>query len=415
MGLFKGMMKSNPSKNRRVVVTGLGVISSIGIGWKEFWKNLIAGKSGINRISAFDTSEYDRHYAGEVKSFDPTQFMSAKKAARMGRASQMSIAASLLALKDAKLPRASLREKITAVSIGTTTGEIQLLENFDDNRFLQKDRLLNNRTVSVFPSSSLSSSIADAFKLKGWNTVFATACASGNYAIGQVFDLIRSGRADFALAGGVDAFSRIVFTGFSRMFAIAPERCQPFDKNRQGMIPGEGAGILLLETLKNAQKRKAHIYAEVLGYGLSCDASHMTISDVAGITKSIQRALASSQIDISRVDYISAHGTGTLENDEAECKAINKVFGRFTPRIPASSIKSSLGHTMGAAAALEAISCCLAIEHHEIPPTINFEVKDKKCDIDCVPNTARKRTVNVALNNSQAFGGNNACVILGNV
>ena len=405
------MMKSNQSKNRRVVVTGLGVISSLGIGWQEFWKNLIAGKSGISRVSAFDTSEYDRHYAGEVKNFDPTQFMSVKKAAQMGRASQMAIIGSRLALNDARLSVNTLEKNKTAVTIGTTMGEIQILEKLDDHHPNEEKQFPRNRILSAFPSSSLSSNIALEFSLSGYNTIFSTACASGNYAIGQAFDLIRSGQADFALAGGVDSFSRIVFTGFSRLFAVAPEKCQPFDKNRQGIIPGEGAGILLLETLKNAQKRKAHIYAEVLGYGLSCDATHMTISDAAGITKSIQRALASSEIDMSRVDYISAHGTGTQENDEAECKAINKVFGKFTPSIPASSIKSSLGHTMGAAAALEAINCCLAIEHHEIPPTINFEEKDKKCDIDCVPNTARKHTVNVALNNSQAFGGNNACVI----
>jgi len=404
-------MKSRESnKNRRVVVTGLGVVSSLGIGWEEFWKNLIAGKSGISRVSSFDTSAYDRHYAGEVKNFDPTKFMSAKKAARMGRASQMAIAASKLALKDATIQPTSLREMTTAVSIGTTTGEIQLLENFNDNCFIPQKQLMSNQLVSVFPSSSLSSIIAAEFKLKGWNTVFATACASGNYAIGQAVDLIRSGKVEFAFAGGVDAFSRIIFTGFNRLFAVAPEQCQPFDRNRKGMIPAEGAGILLLETLESAQRRRAHIYAEVLGYGLSCDAAHMTISDSKGITKAIERALISSQINIDEVDYISAHGTGTQENDAAECVAINRVFGNLSQKIPVSSIKSALGHTMGAAAAFGAITCCLTIENHEIPPTINFNEKDEKCNVDCVPNMFRKHMVNVALNNSQAFGGNNACV-----
>lgn len=397
--------------HRRVVVTGLGVVSSIGIGWQEFWKNLIAGKSGISRISSFDTSGYERHYAGEIKNFDPTPFISKKKASQMGRASQMAIVACQLALKDAQLSSLSLRKSITAVCIGTTTGEIQLLEHFNDDHVIKRKRSINNQVVSFFPSSSLSSSVAVYFKLKGFNTVFATACASGNYAIGQAFDLLRSGRVSFALAGGVDSFSRIVFTGFSQLFAIAPEKCQPFDKNRKGMVPGEGGGIVLLETLASAEKRQAPIYAEVLGYGLSCDAHDMTISDRRGIAKAIERALVSSQIDKSEIDYISAHGTGTKENDEAECRAINKVFGKLTKRIPTSSIKSSLGHTMGAAAAIEAISCCLAIKYNEVPPTLNYEQRDETCDIDCVPNQARKHTVHIALNNSQAFGGNNGCVV----
>ena len=402
----------NKPDSQRVVVTGLGVISSLGIGWEEFWKNLLAGKSGISRITAFDTSSYDRHYAGEVRNFDPAQFINKKKAALLGRASQMAIAASRLAISDAKLSPENLVQGNAAVCIGTTTGEIRILEKFDDTQNLPNKEQFDRKNISVFPSSSLSSNVAIELKLCGHNIVFATACASGNYAIGQAFDLIRSKKTTFALAGGTDGFSRIVFTGFGRLFAMAPEKCQPFNKNRKGMITGEGAGVMLLESLESAKKRKVPIYAEILGYGMSCDAKHMTIPSVDGISRSIQRALESSKVNPGEVDYISAHGTGTIENDEAECKAAEYVFGKHIRKIPMSSIKSMLGHTMGAASALEGISCCLAIKDNRIPPTINLEEQDPECQIDCVPNKGRKHRVKVALNNSQAFGGNNASLVV---
>lgn len=408
------MRRSNPP-NRRVVVTGLGVVSSLGIGWQEFWKNLLAGKSGISRITAFDTSKYDRHYGGEVKNFDPTQFMSRKKAERLGRASQMAIAASILALKDGKLVfKKKIDRDRMGVFIGTTAGEIQILEELDDYKFKNR-RKFNNSLMLVYPASSLSVNVSLEHKFNNRSYVFPTACASGNYAFGYAFDQIRSSKLDYALAGGADAFSRIVFTGFGRLYAIAPEKCQPFDKNRQGMIPGEGSGMLLLESLETARKRRAPIYAEILGYGLSSDAHHMTESSVIGIAKALQKALKSSGISADEVDYTSAHGTGTVENDEAECQAINKVFGKRTKQIPISSIKSMIGHTMGAASAFGAIACCLAIKDSRILPTINYEHDDPKCAIDCVPNVSRKHKVRIALNNAQAFGGNNACLVLSEI
>jgi len=252
--------------------------------------------------------------------------------------------------------------------------------------------------------------IALEFKFNGRNRIFTTACAAGNYAISYGFDLLRLGDCDFVVAGGADSFSRIAFTGFDKVNAIAPEKCQPFDKNRKGMIPGEGAGILILETLKSAQKRSAHIYAEVLGCGLSCDAFHMTQPLVEGIAECMENALFVSSVKKKDVDYICAHGTGTIHNDKAECGAINKVFDHR--RIPVNSCKSMLGHTMGAASAIEAIACCLAVKNDIIPPTINFETPDPECDIDCVPNKAREQKVNIALNNGFAFGGNHACLVL---
>ena len=224
--------------------------------------------------------------------------------------------------------------------------------------------------------------------------------------------MILLGRSDVVLAGGVDAFIRFAFSGFNQFSAVAPEKCQPFDKNRKGMIVAEGAGILVLESLESALKRKAPIHAEIIGYGLSCDAFHMTASSVEGIAACMKKAIKEAGITTDEVDYISAHGTGTPTNDKNECSAIKEVFGSRYKSIPVSSIKSMLGHTMGAASAIETIACALAIKYDIIPPTINFETPDPECDIDCVPNQARKHTVNIALNNSYAFGGNNASSVL---
>ena len=401
---------NNPTKNRRVVVTGLGVVSSIGIGWQEFWKNLLAGKSGISKIESFDTSKYDRHYGGEVKNFNPAKFISKHKIPQIGRASQLAVAAAKLALEDAGLKLSNAVRDSFGVFVGTTTGEIALLEEYYE--MAQRSGRISDANFLVFPSGSLSINIDKEFKLKSDNVVFANACAAGNYAIGRACDLIKSGQIDYALAGGADGLSQVVFAGFNRLLAIAPEKCQPFDKNRKGIIPGEGSGILLLESLESAQKRDVPIYAEILGYGLSCDAYHITDPTVDGVGKAIRKCLKEADLAEGDVDYISAHGTGTIENDCAECQAIEAVFGKRSKQIPISSIKSMLGHTMGAASALEAIACCLTIKDQVIPPTINFETPDPECDIDCVPNKTRKHKVEVVLNNSQAFGGNNACVVL---
>jgi len=405
-------MKDINKNNRRVVITGLGVVSSIGIGWKGFWESLIAGKSGISRISSFDTSDFERHYGGEVKDFRAEQFIDKRKLRTMGRASQLAIATSRLALEDSGLNMKILPREKAGVCIGTTMGEAQILEEMDKIWTDKGDKHIDNRIISLYPSSIIPITVANEFKLKANSFLFSNACAAGNYSIGHALDLIKSRRADFMLAGGVDAFSRINLTGFSRLFAMAPEKCQPFDKNRKGMIVGEGAGILILEPLESALKRKAKIYAEVLGYGLSCDAYHMTSSTVDGLTRCMKKALKEAGINSEDVDYISAHGTGTQQNDKTESAAIKEVFNNRAKKIPVSSIKSMLGHTMGAAAAIEAITCCLAIKEGTIPPTINYETSDPECDIDCVPNQARKQEVGVVLNNSYAFGGNNACLVL---
>jgi len=241
-----------------------------------------------------------------------------------------------------------------------------------------------------------------------------TACAAGNYAVAHAVDTLRLGRADVMLAGGADAFSRITYTGFARLGAIAPETCQPFDLNRKGMVPGEGAAVLVLEPLQRALDRGAPIYAEVAGYGLSCDAYHITAAhpEGDGAARAMEKALAHSGFKPQDVSYISAHGTGTPTNDLRETMAVKRVFKEDAYHIPISSIKSMLGHTMGAASAIESVVCALAVRHDRIPPTMNLEVPDPECDLDYVANVARDHTVTVAMNNAYAFGGNNSSLIL---
>jgi len=398
--------------NKRIVISGIGVISSIGIGKLEFWSNLIKGKSGISEISSFDTSSYSNHKGGEIKNFDPGLFISKRKISTLGRASCLAISCAKIALDDSKIERGSLNKERTGVILGTTMGESGILEILNEAWVRKGEAAIDAKLISRYPANVLSSNVAIELRFKGPNYVIPTACAAGNYAIGFGYDLIKKGDADVILAGGVDAFSRLAFTGFNRLYAVAPERCQPFDKNRKGMMVGEGAGIVVLESLDSALERNADIYAEVLGYGLSCDANHMTAPEAGGIARSIEKALKEAGITLEDADYISAHGTGTPANDKVECAAIRKVFGERIKEIPVSSIKSMLGHTMGAASAIEAVTCCLVAQSDIIPPTINYDTPDPECDIDCVPNVARKKKVDIALNNASAFGGNNACLVL---
>lgn len=390
----------------RVVVTGMGAVTSIGIGKDQFWDALLAGSSGISAVSSFDTSSFPTRVGGEIKNFKAEQLKNSKNFIRYGRASQLAVAASILAINDGK--KNSKFENID-VLVGTTMGESQILESIDHIWASKGDSEVPAEMISKYPGNNLALSIALEVGSRGLAMVIPTACAAGNYAIGYAYDLIKSGRSSAVLAGGSDAFSKVAFTGFSRMFAMAKDKCRPFDKNREGMLVGEGAGFILIEEEKEALKRKANIYAEICGYGLSCDASHMTIPNQSGVAEVMKKALSSSRMTINDVDYISAHGTGTPANDKTECGAIRQIFGNHN--VAVSSIKSMLGHTMGAASALEAIACVLAIHRSKIPPTINYETPDQDCLVDCVPNVYKSKEVNVALNNSFAFGGNNACVV----
>ncbi len=396
--------------NNRVVITGLGVVSSIGIGWKDFWDSLINGRSGISPVSSFDTSNHFTHNGGEIKDFRPEEFIKGECLQFMNRSTQLAIAATKLAINDARLNLESLSNYRIGISHGTTLGAAQTIEDID--LLLIKNIIPNRELFIKLPTHAPPAMIGKEFKIRGHNFMFSTACAAGNYAIGYGFDLVRTGKVDIAISGAADPFSRIEYTGFNQFKAVAPEKCQPFDKNRKGMILAEGAGIVILESLESAIRRNAPIYAEVLGYGLSCDAHHMTSSSIEGIVSCMRKAMLEAGIRPENVDYISAHGTGTPTNDRNECAAIKEVFGDRYKYIPVSSIKSMLGHTMGAASALEAIACALTVKNDIIPPTINFETPDPECDIDCVPNKARHHRVNIALNNSYAFGGNNACLVI---
>lgn len=397
---------------RRVVVTGLGVVSSIGIGKEKFWKNLIAGKSGISEVESFDTSKYENHRGGEVKDFNPLDFIDKDRIKKMGRASQFAIAAAKMALNDAGIRLEKVPADRIGVIMGTTMADSQRLEEMDRVWIESGEKQVSSSLISQYPGNTLSTSVGFELDITGPFSAIPTACSAGNYSIGYSYDLIRTGRSDFMLAGGSDSFSRVAFTGFNRLFAVAPEKCQPFDKNRKGMMVGEGAGVVLLELLESAIRRKTTIYAEIKGYALSCDAHHMTAPSVEGIVRVMKKALKNSGISTKDINYISAHGTGTTSNDKAECLAVKEVFDTRYKKIPMSSIKSMLGHTMGAASAIEAIACCLAIKEGVVPPTINYETPDPECDIDCVPNQARKTSIGVALNNSLAFGGNDACLVV---
>jgi len=298
--------------------------------------------------------------------------------------------------------------------MGTTSGEPREVERFDDCYVSKELERIGPEFLSLYPCHVIAAHVACELNFAGVNMMIPTACAAGNYAIAHAFDVLRMGRADLMLAGGSDAFSRITFTGFARLGAVAPEICQPFDLNRKGMIPGEGAGIVVLEPLDGARKRGARIYAEVVGYGLSCDAHHMTAAHPLGegAVRAMQSALNESGTKPEEVGYISAHGTGTPTNDRLETVAVKRLFKDAAYRIPISSIKSMLGHTMGAASAIEAAVCALAVFDNRIPPTINLNEPDADCDLDYVPNHARELQVNVAMNNAYAFGGNNASLIL---
>jgi 3-oxoacyl-[acyl-carrier-protein] synthase II len=396
--------------NKRIVITGLGVVSSVGIGRNVFWNSLLKGTSGISPVSSFDTTNHFTHNGGEVKDFKAEHYLTKEQLKVYSRATQLALVAARLALEDALLSPEDIAHLKSGTCVGITSGSIQVIEHINDK--LIKGEEIGQDLICQLPVHSTPAGIARELKIGGPNFIFSTACAAGNYGIGYGYDLIRLKRADIVLAGGSDPFSRISFTGFNQFSAVAPEKCQPFDKNRKGMMVAEGSGMLVIESLENALTRNAPIYAEIAGHGLSCDARHMTQPSVDGISQCMRKALKESRTSIDDVDYISAHGTGTPANDKAECAAIKEVFGDRYKEIPVSSIKSMLGHTMGAASAIEAIACSLAVKNDAIPPTINYETPDPECDIDCVPNKAREHTVNVALNNSYAFGGNNASLVL---
>ncbi|OAT83619.1 beta-ketoacyl-[acyl-carrier-protein] synthase family protein [Desulfotomaculum copahuensis] len=402
----------------RVVVTGLGLVAPNGTGREEFWQALLEGRPGIGAVG-FSTAGGRSFYGGEVKDFNPLNYMPAHRAAKMGRSSQLALAAARLALEDAGLSPSRIKRCNTGLVLGTTMGESQVGSHLVDSYCLHGDGFsrpgMMGRFIRRSTAFSIASHLATDLDLPGPVLTVPTACAAGNYAVAHAYDLIRDGECRVMLAGGVDSFSQVAFYGFKRIFALAPERCQPFDLHRKGLIVSEGAAVLVLESMESALMRGAPVVAEVLGYGMGCDAHHMTVPHPTGLgaVLAMKTAMKMAGLATGDVDYISAHGTGTRANDEVETRAIKSVFGPLAYQVPVSSIKSMIGHTMGAASAIEALTCCLAVSRDFIPPTINYEEPDPECDLDYVPNHPRWRPVRVAMSNAYAFGGNCSSLLVG--
>ncbi|WP_326640843.1 beta-ketoacyl-[acyl-carrier-protein] synthase family protein [Streptosporangium sp. NBC_01755] len=397
---------------RRVVITGLGVVTSIGVGVSDFLAGLRSGRSGVKPITSFDTSGYAYANGTEITGFRAEDWIVNVDPGRLGRAGQFSAAAANLAVADASMSLKEVRARRVLVSIGTTDGESRDLDNLAVEQFESGPERLSPVLAGRIQAGRLSTSIVRELGLTDVEAVtIPTACAAGNYAIGYGVDAIRAGDVEMVLAGGVDALCRKTFAGFYRLGAMAPEVCQPFDKDRKGILTGEGAGILVMESLESAKARGARIYAELLGYGLNCDALSPVAPDRSSLARCMQLAHRNAGVKPQDIDFISAHGTGTRANDQTEVEAIMEAFGDTPP--PTVSIKGMLGHTMGAASALATAACALAITEGFIPPTINHNETDPACQVDCVPNVARAAEVRVAQNNSLAFGGNNAVVIVG--
>ncbi|MEU2778646.1 beta-ketoacyl-[acyl-carrier-protein] synthase family protein [Streptomyces sp. NPDC007162] len=404
-------MYDNDQRPRQVVITGLGLVTSIGLGAEEFLAGLRAGRSGAKPITAFDTSGFAHSYGCEVADFDPAEWIRAFRPQELGRATQFSVAAANMAVADAGIGVEELRSRPTMVSVGTTDAESRDLDLLVGEQLDRGPEHLTPGIARRAHASRLSTSIVRELGLTDVEALtIPTACAAGNYAIGSGYDAIRAGDVDVALCGGADAVCRKTFAGFYRLGTIAPEVCQPFDRHRKGILTGEGAGILMMESLESARARGARIYAEVLGYGLTCDAHHPVAPDQDSLARCMALAHRNAGITEADVDFISAHGTGTKANDVTEAGAIRQVFDTPPPTV---SIKSMVGHSMGAASALGSAACALAIAEGFIPPTINHRETDPDCGLDCVPNEARPAELTVVQNNALAFAGNNAVLILG--
>jgi 3-oxoacyl-[acyl-carrier-protein] synthase II len=415
------LSETNGSR-RRVAVTGLGLVTPLGIGLEPNWESIVAGRSGIGPITRFDASPLPARIAGEVRDFEPERFMERKDVKKMDVFIQYALAAAVMAVEDAALPLPLAAPERTGVIVGVGMGGISTVEEIYRNLTEQNFRRISPFLIPRIIPNMASGHIALRFGARGPNYATTSACASGAHAIGEALVLIRDGRQDVMLAGGAEApICLLGVGGFSAMRALStafndePQRAsRPFDARRDGFVIAEGAGVLVLEELEHARRRGARIYAELIGYGATCDAYHMTqpAPEGAGAAECMMLALTDAGIDPGEIGYVNAHGTGTPFNDEAETLAVKRMFGEHAARIAMSSTKSMTGHLLGAAGTVEAAFTVLALARGTLPPTINLEEPDRTCDLDYVPNTARRRQVDAAISNSFGFGGTNAVLVL---
>ncbi len=407
--------------SRRVVITGLGVVAPNGIGKDAFWQANIEGKSGVDKITVFDVSNLESKIAAQVKNFDPLQYIPKEVAKRTDRFTHLGLASAKMAIEDSKLDLEKENRNRIGVVIGSGLGGVLFHEEQILAGYEKGVHRLNPLCVPRISPNAVSSHIAIQYGLLGPNMVISTACASGTHALGEAFRKVQHGEIDLCLAGGAEApLTQFNFGAYdalkvlSRRNASPQEASRPFDKERDGFVMGEGAAVLILEELNHALKRNAHIFAEIIGYASNSGAYHMVMPQPEGkdAAQAIIQALKDANLKPQDINYINAHGTSTQANDKAETQAIKQVFSDYANKIPISSTKSMIGHTLGAAGGIEAVVCALTIEYNIIPPTINYQHKDPECDLDYVPNKARKTNVNTILSNSFGFGSTNACIIV---
>ncbi len=399
---------------KRIAVTGMGVVSAVGHNVPAFWDSLIKGKDGTKEITVFDASPYRTRLAAEVSGLAPEAHFSKREIRRLSRCDQFGLIAFREAWRSARLDKDFVYKERAGIILGAGSGGILSVEKY----FRDLYQGIRQPSPSLLISYSLATTtdlIAIESGLKGPRSTTATVCSSSSASIGVAYDMIQMGLADVMVTGGSDSLCEVSFSGFSSLKLVDPESCKPFDKRRQGLIIGEGAGILILEELDHAQRRGAPILAEFLGYGICADAYHLTAPEPngEGVERVIRAALSHAGVSTEEVDTINAHGTATPFNDIAETRGIKRVFGERAKEIPISGIKSMIGHCLGSAGGIEAVATVLTIKNEVIPPTIHYEVPDPLCDLNYTPNHSIKRDIRVAISNSFAFGGNNVCLVFG--
>ena len=409
---------------RRVVITGLGTVNSLSNDIPTFWDYLCAGRSGVSLIEQFDTSAFKVHFGGEVKNFVPENHLEGKVAKRLDRFSQFALVAAISAVKDSGIDFSQGDPFRYGVIIGSGIGGLNEFEEQFTRHTQQGPDRISPFVIPKMIANSAAGNVSIHFNLMGHNTVISTACASAAHALGDALHSIRGGFADAIVAGGSEAaITPMGLGGFIAARAVSHRNSdpstasRPFDKDRDGFVLSEGAGIVVLEEYEHARKRGANIYAEILGCGNTADAYHITAPHPEGVgaSKAVQFALADAKLNPDQIDYVNAHGTSTQLVDEAETKALKIVFKDHAKKIAVSSTKSMIGHTLGASGGIELIACALSIKHGVVHPTINFHTPDPKCDLDYVPNSARQMKVRYAVSNSFGFGGHNCCLALGAV